>query len=225
LHLEAALKMKTANMSQQGGADFAEEVEMARDLHNSEMELILADRPQDEQEIEDQLRQTAFPKVAQVDVFGMEDTPADEESLEVAVPEMPPMLALVDRDKVEVIVDDVYQRIPKETFCQLAIELIKPDVAASPQPEHVIEAVRWLVRSGQGAVQYTPMAVKPEDRCAQYLTQDRNFICFEFADMDASAYPALIHVYHIGRVAVCKQAWTNGSTYDRTRGTQFQTSK
>ncbi len=76
--------------------------------------------------------------------------------------------------------------------------------------------MRWSVRSGQGAVQYTPMAVKPEDRCAQYLTQDRNFICFEFADMDASAYPALMHVYDIGRVAVCKQAWANGSAHNRS---------
>ena len=60
------------------------------------------------------------------------------------------------------------------------------------------------------------MAVKPEDRCAQYLTEDRNFICFEFADMDASSYPAFTHVFNIGRVAVCKQALDFGSTYERS---------
>ena len=122
------------------------------------------------------------------------------------------MLAPVDRDKVEAIVEDVCQRMPNEVFCQMRVELIRPDVAANPQPEHLIEAMHWLVRSGQGIVQHNRMAVTPEDRCAQCLSQDRNFACFEFADMDASAYPSLIHVQNIGRVAVCKRAWKNGST-------------
>ena len=54
-------------MSQQGGADFAEEMDTARENRNNEMGLIMADRPQHCQEIEDQLRQNAVPKVAQVD--------------------------------------------------------------------------------------------------------------------------------------------------------------
>ena len=43
IRLAAALKRKAENMSQQGGADFVEQVELARAIHNSEIEQILAD--------------------------------------------------------------------------------------------------------------------------------------------------------------------------------------
>ena len=128
-------------MSQQGGADFAEEMGTARDNHNCEMELIMADRPQNYQDIEDQLRQNAVPQVAQVYIFGMEDTPADEEPPESAAPNASPWLAI--RDKVEAVVEGAYQRMPKEVFCQLTVELIRPDVATKPRPDHLIEAMRW----------------------------------------------------------------------------------
>ncbi len=128
-------------MSRLGGADFAEEMEAARDNHDNEMELINADRPQHLQETEDQLRQNAVPQVAQVYIFGMEDTPADEEPPESAAPDASPWRAL--RDKVETVVDGAYQRMPKEVFCQLTVELIRPDVATKPRPDHLIEAMRW----------------------------------------------------------------------------------
>ncbi len=53
-------------MSHFGGADFAEEMQAARESHDAEMESINADRPLYQQELEIQLRQNAVSPVAQV---------------------------------------------------------------------------------------------------------------------------------------------------------------
>ena len=205
-HLAAALKRREQNLSQQGGADFLETIHVVRATRQSEIDQMQAGRHPDEEEIENQLRENAFPQLAQVGVKGREVTLALTDSLDAANTDVP------YRDKVEALVECVYQQLPKETFCQLLFELLKPDSATNQKPEHLIEAIRWLVRSGQGSIEFRHMDTNPEDRCAQYLSGDRSIMFCEFADMDASAYPSLIHVQNIGRVAVCKRAWKNGST-------------
>ena len=59
-----------------------------------------------------------------------------------------------------------------------------------------------LVRFGQGLTEIKEIP-KPEERCAQYLTEDRGYVHCEFADMDATAYPALMFVQNIGQMALC----------------------
>ncbi len=55
----------------------------------------------------------------------------------------------------------------------------------------------------------------PEDRCAQYLSEDRIFVHCEFPDVDVTAYPALMFVQNIGRLAICTRNWHAGNTRRR----------
>ena len=97
-HLAAALKRREQNLSQQGGADFLETIHVVRATRQSEIDQMQAGRHPDEEEIENQLRENAFPQLAQVGVKGREVTLALTDSLDAANTDVP------YRDKVEALV-------------------------------------------------------------------------------------------------------------------------
>ena len=181
-----------------------------RATHRSEIYQLKTSRPHHAEETETMLRANAVPELAQVDVEGIEVTLAAPDPFGAADTSVP------YKDKVEASIEGISQQLPKEKFCQILFEVLKPDTEANQKPERLIEAMHWLVRSGQGGIEFKDMATKPEDRCAQYLSEDRSIVLYEFVDMDASAYPSLIHAQNIGRLAVCKKDWKAGSTQQRS---------
>ena len=163
-HLAAALKRREQNLSQQGGADFLETIHVVRATRQIEIDQMQAGRHPDEEEIENQLRENAFPQLAQVGVKGREVTLALTDSLDAANADVP------YRDKVEALVEGVYQQLPKDKFCQILFELIKPDSATNQKPERLIEAMQWLVGSGQGSIELRLMASNPDTTVSKLPT-------------------------------------------------------
>ncbi len=183
----------------------------ARLLNEAERASIYEQQPQDWHDRARALRYEPDPPIATVVISDTEAIPVEEDTVAIADGDADSWLPI--RGGVVAAVEDIYSQLPKEIYCRITIELVK--TGAKQKPDHLVEALDWLTRRGQGLVNETRIPVKPENRCARYLTDDRNFVRFEFADMDASTHPALTMVINIGRIAYCDAAWDCGSVHDR----------
>ena len=155
------------------------------------------------------LRETAAPEFAQVHMEGIEVTLAAPDPFVAADASAP------FKGKVQALIYGINQQFPKEKYCQIVFEILSPDPDVDDKPKHLLEAMQRIVRYGQGVQEIKEPAAIPEDRCAQYLSEDRSVVHCEFADMDVSAFPALMFVASIGRTAACTRDWKAGSTYQR----------
>ena len=117
-----------------------------RATHRSEIYQLKMSRPHHAEETETMLRANAVPELAQVDVAGIEVTLAAPDPFGAADTSVP------YKDKVEALIEGISQQLPKEKFCQVLFEVLKPDAEAYQKPERLIEAMHWLVRSGRGGI-------------------------------------------------------------------------
>ena len=138
-HAAAALKRREQNLSQQRDPEFCEMIDVVRATHRSEIDQLQADRQPDAEETVTLLRATAVPQLAQVDVEGIEVTLAAPDPFDAA------NASASCKDKVETLIEGICQQLPKEQFCQILFELVKPDTEANQKAEHPIGAIHWLV--------------------------------------------------------------------------------
>jgi hypothetical protein len=184
--IDAAATRRAENQSRIGGGDLVEALNDARLLNEAERASIYEQQPQDWHDRARALRYEPDPPVATVVISDTEETPVEEDTVAIADEDAEAWLAI--KDRVEAVVEDIHDQLPREMYCRITVELLR--TVDKQRPDHLVEALDWLAKRGQGVVTETRITVKPENRCAQHLTDDGCFVRFEFADMDASTHPS-----------------------------------
>ncbi len=195
--IESAAKRRADNQVRTGGGDLVEAIRGAHLLSEAETASIREQQSLEWLDRERALRLEPDLPTDVVMISDTEETPVGEEIVPLAEADAESWLAI--KDQVVDWADGIHDRLSMERFCRITVELRAPDNKL--KPDHLVEALDWLVKRGQGAVTDAWVVVKPEHRCAQYLTDDGCYVRFEFADMDAATHPSLTQVVNIGRIA------------------------
>ncbi len=166
--IESAAKRRADNQVRTGGGDLVEAIRGAHLLSEAEIASIREQQSLDWLDRERALRLEPDLPTEVVMISDTEETPVGEEIVPLSEEDAVSWLAI--KDQVVDWADGIHDRLSSERFCRITVELRAPDNKL--KPDHLVEALDWLVKRGQGAVTDAWIVVKPEHRCAQYLTDD-----------------------------------------------------
>ena len=193
-----------------GAGDLMEAIKVAQSISEAETASLREQQSREWLEREAALRLVPDLPADVVMISDTEEAPVGQEIVPLGEENALSWLAI--KDQVVDWADDIHEQLSRERFCCITVEIRAPHNKS--KPDHIVEAMEWLVRFGQGTVTDAWTAVKPEHRCAQFLTEDGCHVRFVFADMDAVTHPSLSLVVKIGRVAYCDAIYDCGSVND-----------
>ena len=104
----------------------------------------------------------------------------DRDGIEVALAEPEPSAAAdassASRERFRAVLEGIKRQLQSERYCQITFEVSTPDQEAEEKPTHPLQAMQRLMRFGQGVKAIKESTAIPQDRCAQYRSEDRNFV-------------------------------------------------
>jgi hypothetical protein len=204
---DAVAKRKEDELVTEGAGALMEALSSAKDIYEAENLSLREHQTEEWLALQDGLQRG---NLAPTDVVLISD---DEEVVDDEIVPEKATEWLAIKDEVVEWTDGLQQQLTQEKFCCITIEFIPPE--ERDYPDHIEEALEWLMRYGQGKVEWAFTTAKPESggRCAQYLADDGYRAHFVFADMQAATHPALSRVVNIGKIARCNADYDCGSAY------------